>query len=133
MHSLKNPFRGFPFSFLRALRFILGHPLNRGRRGAAMVRYLRWQVGARLLPGAALVPFVNETKLLATPGMTGVTGNIYCGLAEFDDMAFVLHMLRADDLFVDVGANVGAYALLAGGCPGKCFGVRAHSGNFCLA
>jgi hypothetical protein len=90
---VKNPFRGFPFSFLRSLRFILGHPLNRGRRGAATVRYLRWQLGARLLPGAALVPFVNDTRLLATSGMTGATGNIYCGLAELEDMAFVLHVL----------------------------------------
>ena len=30
-------------------------------------------------------------------------------------MAFVLHLLRADDHFVDVGANVGSYTVLAGG------------------
>lgn len=45
--------------------------------------------------------------------MTGATGNIYCGLHEFVDMAFVLHLLRPGDLFVDVGANVGSYTVLA--------------------
>src|SRR5262245_26754049 len=45
--------------------------------------------------------------------MTGATGNIYCGLHEFADMAFLLHLLRTDDLFVDVGANIGSYTVLA--------------------
>ena len=47
-----------------------------------------------------------------------MTGNIYCGLAEFADMAFVLHVLRAGDLFVDIGANAGAYTLLASSVAG---------------
>ena len=50
--------------------------------------------------------------------MTGVTGNIYAGLHEFADMAFVLHFLRAGDLFADVGANVGSYTILASGVVG---------------
>jgi FkbM family methyltransferase len=50
--------------------------------------------------------------------MTGATGNVYCGLHEFEDMAFVLHALRPGDLFVDVGANVGAYTVLASGAVG---------------
>lgn len=45
--------------------------------------------------------------------MTGATGNIYCGLHEFADMAFVLHGLRSGDLFADIGANIGSYTILA--------------------
>ena len=33
-------------------------------------------------------------------------------------MAFALHLLRQDDLFVDVGANLGSYSLLAAGSAG---------------
>jgi FkbM family methyltransferase len=47
--------------------------------------------------------------------MAGATGNIYCGLHEFQDMAFTLHFLRSDDLFVDIGANIGSYTILASG------------------
>ena len=65
------------------------------------------------MPGPVAVPFVNETRLLAKPGMTGATGNIYCGLYEFEDMGFVLHFLRPGDLFVDIGANIGSYTILA--------------------
>lgn len=100
------------------MRFILRHPLNRGRAPATLARFARWQVASRLAPGPLAVPFVGGTRLLVAPGMTGATGNVYCGLHEFEDMAFVLHALRPGDLFVDVGANVGSYSILAAGACG---------------
>lgn len=45
--------------------------------------------------------------------MSGATGNLYFGLHEFADMAFMLHLLRPSDLMVDIGANVGTYTILA--------------------
>ena len=50
--------------------------------------------------------------------MTGATGNLYVGLHEFAEMAFLLHFLRPGDLFADVGANVGSYSVLAGAAVG---------------
>ncbi len=47
--------------------------------------------------------------------MTGATGNIYFGLSEWIEMAFLLHVLRPGELFVDVGANIGSFTLLAAG------------------
>lgn len=99
-------------------RFLWNHPLTSRNRPGAIGRWVRWQVGSRLLPGAAVVPFVGRTVLAVTPGMTGATGNVYAGLHEFEDMAFLLHYLRNTDLFLDVGANVGTYSILAGGVSG---------------
>lgn len=99
--------------FLHTYRFIAQHPLTQHRRLAALRRWFSWQIGSRILQFPAAVPFVNNTRMLVKTGMTGATGNIYCGLHEFEDMAFVLHFLRPGDLFVDVGANVGSYTLLA--------------------
>ena len=65
------------------------------------------------------MPFVDWTRLLVQPGMTGATQNIYCGLHEFEDMAFVLHALRPGDLFADIGSNVGSYTILAAGAAGS--------------
>lgn len=59
------------------------------------------------------MPFVNDLSLIVEPGMTGATGNIYCGLHEYEDMALAMHLLRPGDLFVDIGANIGSYSLLA--------------------
>ena len=99
-------------SLIRSLHFVLGHPLNQGRQLSAFARWLRWQIGSRLQPGAVLVRFVEDLCLLIQPGMTGGTGNLYCGLHEYEDMALVLHALRKDDLFVDVGANIGSYSMI---------------------
>ncbi|MBK8985794.1 MAG: FkbM family methyltransferase [Chloroflexi bacterium] len=40
------------------------------------------------------------------------------GLPELPEMAFLLHALQPSDVFVDVGANVGAFTLLASGVIG---------------
>ena len=45
--------------------------------------------------------------------MDGATGNIIFGLMEYNDMSFLLHFIRSTDLFVDIGANVGVYSVLA--------------------
>jgi len=103
---------------MNSLRFIFQHPLTQNARFAAVIRWLRWQIGSRLVPGSVIIPFVNDARLIVQPGMTGATGNIYCGLHEFEDMGLVLHALRPDDLFVDIGANVGSYTVLGGGAVG---------------
>ena len=81
-------------------------------------------MGSRILALDAVVPFVQGTRLIVRRGMTGATGNIYAGLHEFEDMAFALHLLRAGDLFVDVGANVGSYTILAGSTGASCVSIE---------
>ena len=113
------------------LRFILGHPLAKRNRSAALGRFLKWQINIRLNPNPVLYPFVGGTKLLAWKGLTGVTGNIYTGLHEFEDMAFLLHFLRKDDFFADVGANVGSYTVLAAGvCASRTFSAEPLPATF---
>jgi FkbM family methyltransferase len=97
------------------LRWLWEHPIGARDRKGALVRWARWQLGSRILGASVVVPFVDDTVLLVDPGMTGATGNVYVGLHEFADMAFALHFLRETDRFVDAGANVGAYTILASG------------------
>ncbi|MHB2169135.1 FkbM family methyltransferase [Alsobacter sp. R-9] len=99
----------------RQLRAIAAHPLNDGKEGAALARWLRWQICSRLAPGPIAVPFVAGTCLLGRAGEAGITGNVFYGLAEYAEMAFALRLLRIDDLFVDIGANAGSYSILAAG------------------
>src|SRR5260370_22879809 len=106
------------FEQIGVYRDLLRHPLNEGRAMATTRRWLGWHIGSRLVPGPVMVPFVNGTVLLVEPGMRGATQNVYCGLAEPSDMAFVLHALRPSSLFLDIGANVGAYTILASAAVG---------------
>jgi FkbM family methyltransferase len=105
-------------SLKHTLNFILAHPLNRGRALSALLRFGVWQLRSRLRPGPFEMPWVNGARLRVQPGESTLTGNLYCGLYEFEDMAYVLHVLRPADLFVDVGANLGSYTLLAGAAAG---------------
>jgi hypothetical protein len=98
---------------INTLAFITSHPLNRQHKLKALARFAQWQVSSRLAPGAIAYEWVNGSRFLVRRGETGLTGNIYAGLHEFPDMAYLLHVLRPEDLFVDVGANVGSYTILA--------------------
>lgn len=100
-------------SLLNTLKFITNHPLNRSHKLKALARFAQWQIGSRLVPGAVVFDWINGSRFLVRTGERGITGNIYTGLHEFSDMAFLLHFLRPEDLFVDVGANVGSYTILA--------------------
>lgn len=100
------------------LRSISRHPLTGKSKSAAMWNFCISQVAARMVPGDTCVSFPNGTKLLISPRMKGAAHFIVPGLCEFDEMSFVMHFLRPGDLFVDVGANVGAYTVLASGVAG---------------
>ncbi len=100
-------------SIFDSIRFMVTHPLTAGTPLQSFARFVRWQIGSRLVPGPIVYDWVNGAKLLVSAGETGLTGNIYAGLDEFPEMGYLLHVLRRDDLFVDVGANVGAYTILA--------------------
>ena len=39
--------------------------------------------------------------------------NVYWGVAEYPDMIFLAHCLKKDNLFIDCGANVGTYSIIA--------------------
>lgn len=105
-------------SILGTFDYIFSHPLTRNNKIATFGRWLFWQLGSRIFSGSLAVPFIENTRLLARSGMTGATGNIYCGLHECDDMGFLLHFLRDNDLFLDIGANIGSYTILASGVVG---------------
>lgn len=100
---------------LRILKSIINHPINKDNKLNAIFRYLRWQINCRLNPFPIIYKYTEKSKLIVSKGMTGATGNLICGLHEYNDMFFLLHFLRQNDLFIDIGANIGSYTILASG------------------
>ncbi|HEV3223271.1 MAG TPA: FkbM family methyltransferase [Puia sp.] len=103
---------------LSTLKFIFNHPATRNNKLAAFRRFAGWQIQSRTFHRPVVYPFVEKSVLLVQGGMTGATGNIYTGLHEFEDMMFLLHLLRSGDIFVDAGANIGSYTILASSVAG---------------
>lgn len=97
------------------ITFIYNHSLARKHKFKAFTRFIIWQLQYRLSHKFHKKRFIGDLYFNAKKGLTGITGNIYVGLHEFEDMAFMIHFLRPKDVFFDVGANVGAYTLLASG------------------
>jgi FkbM family methyltransferase len=104
--------------FINTLSFIFNHPATRNNKWAAFRRFAGWQIQSRTFHHPVVYPFVENSVLLVQGGMTGATGNIYTGLHEFEDMMFLLHLLKPEDIFVDVGANIGSYTILASAVSG---------------
>jgi FkbM family methyltransferase len=97
------------------------HPLTKDSPISALARIASWQVRSRM-KDEVTTNWISGQKLVCSRGMHGGTGNIYVGLQEFYDMGFVLHFLKSNDLFLDVGANIGSYTVLAAGvCHSKVF------------
>ena len=97
----------------RTSKFIVKHPLNLNYKVEALLKFFKWQLSTRLLRMKVIIPWVDDCRFVAGVGETGLTGNIYAGFTEYQDMSFLLHALQPTEVFVDVGANIGAYTILA--------------------
>ena len=103
--------------FIKMAKFFNTHNLTRRAPHKAWARVLAWQIKSRLRHQVR-VRWISGLEFEVRHGMTGATGNLYTGLHEFPDMMVPLHFLRPGDLFLDIGANIGSYTLLASGISG---------------
>lgn len=117
-HRFLSAFMNPMTKVISALRAVAKHPVNRQHKLKAAWQYGFIQVAARLVPGEVCVEFPNHTHLLVPPHMKGAAHYIAPRLCEFEEMAFVMHFLRPGEMFVDVGANIGAFTVLAAGAVG---------------
>lgn len=95
------------------LKYIYNHPFNAENKLGGILKFFKWQINCLLNPYPILYTYTENARFIIKKGLAGATGNLYCGLMEYEDMAFLLHFLRSNDLFIDIGANVGAYTILA--------------------
>ena len=78
-----------------------------------MLAFRALAIGEQIAGREVVFNWIEDAKFICRRGMTGATGNIYCGLDEFADIAFLMHLLRPGDLFVDIGSNIGTFTVLA--------------------
>jgi FkbM family methyltransferase len=88
------------------------------RRHSARVtgRILAWQFWRHVLRRPMHFQTVTGAKLILLPGASdSLSGFWYHQLPDFEELTFMLHLLRPGDLMVDVGANQGGWSLVAAG------------------
>lgn len=93
--------------------FIFNHPLNKHRQWQSIINYFRWHIGSRILGLPVAIKWIDDCAFFSSQGEYGLIGNFHYGLYELEEMGFLLHALKAEFQFVDIGANVGSYTLIA--------------------
>lgn len=98
---------------LNVIQEIVQHPLSVGARCKTLVRYIGWNLTRALVSQKVLLPLPNDVQIIAPNQSNFATGLYLHQLYDFNNMGFFCHFLRADDLLLDVGANIGVYGLLS--------------------
>lgn len=96
-----------------SLRLVLDHPSNRGHGLQTLSRFIAWQLWKVAVRRPLTTRFWRDVRLVAYPDSPISSAAICTRLPEYDDMLFLTRVLRPGETFVDVGANVGMYSLLA--------------------
>ena len=106
---------------LKTLQYIWSHPNCKQQKIRSISRFVGWQFYKRLSHRYIDLQLVPNIKLRCHPDSYSAGAVLYCGLYDYDDMNFLLRYLRAEDSFLDIGANIGVYTLLAAS--------KIHSGS----
>lgn len=102
------------YRYLAFLRYLLNHPLNRNSKLKTIIKILWWLLNRSYFKTAVIVQLIPGIKCVCYPNNSHYgTLVLYSTLPEFGEMKLLLKLLRKDDVFIDVGANIGVYSLLA--------------------
>lgn len=112
-------------NLLKVPAYVWHHPENRHRKLRSMARLSGWQCWQRLVRrpieiklDSPLRQLANPPRLRCYPHSMIASAVLYCGFNEHQDMHFANDFLADGDVFIDVGANIGVYSLLAAATPG---------------
>lgn len=106
-------------NIIKFFKIIFAHPLNKNYKLKTFLRLLSFNLKKFLKKEQIIFPWVEEAKLIFdntkndTLSQRQIKFNYYLGLVEYEDMAFLIHCLKKDDIFIDCGANFGIYSILA--------------------
>lgn len=91
------------------------HPITEKNSLFSFFRYYVWFNVFVFFKDEINFNWIKNVKLKIRKGDAGLVGNFYYGLHEFEESLFLLHYARKNDVFLDIGANLGHYSLLLSG------------------
>lgn len=98
---------------LKTLEYIWLHPNCKQQKIRSILRFFGWQFYKRLTKKNLDIILTNQVKIRCHPDSRAAATVLYCGLYDYHEMNFLLRYLRTEDSFLDIGANIGVYTLLA--------------------
>lgn len=99
--------------FSSVIAQIWAHPANRGSRLRAVAKAVSWQLHKRIVRTPVDIDLQGLIFRVYPNSHSGSRALYFAGLPDYWEMRFLLDFLRRGDRFVDIGANVGIYSVLA--------------------
>lgn len=109
--------------------FVLGHPSNLSSPLRALARAYTYQF-LKLLRIRRVVPLGVESRLYWDPSNANTIRVAYTNPPEYAEWRFWRRWLQSDSVFVDVGANVGIYTILALECGSSVIAFEPDPTNY---
>lgn len=100
-------------NYLFSFQKVINHPNNKDAKINTLGRLLLWKLNQLFLHKSVIVNLTPQMKCACHPDSSFGSLVIYTKLPEYEEMNFIYDFLRTDDIFVDVGANIGAHTLMA--------------------
>jgi len=116
----------------RVVRYVWGHPANRGHQTRALLRAARYQAQARLLRRRAVARLGERSRLWVHPHRTAAAMVMYANPPDLPEMLVWRRALGKGGFFVDVGANVGTYAIWAAELGAEVIAIEPAADTFGL-
>jgi FkbM family methyltransferase len=95
------------------ISFSWANPANEGGRIWAVLRLISFEFRGRVLRRRTVARLGNRSSMWADIHRWESSKVAYANLPDYREMSVWQNFLRSGDLFVDVGANVGSYTILA--------------------
>jgi FkbM family methyltransferase len=116
----------------KVVKFVWEHPSNEGERTRALLRAAGFQARGRVLHRRTLARLGEKSVIWADLHRTGASRVIYANPPDHHEMLTWRNGLRPGDLFVDVGANVGSYAIWAAELGAEVIALEPADDTFAL-
>lgn len=113
--SVPERIKGIVVGRAAVLSTVWKHPLNRGSKTRAIGDYLLWNVVKFTMQARHVLRLTDDLEIIL--GRKENYGSaVYAHyLSDYPEMMFLAHLMRPDDLFLDVGSNVGMYSVWVSG------------------
>jgi FkbM family methyltransferase len=116
----------------KVVKFVWDHPSNEGERIRALLRAAGFQVRGRVLHRRTIAHLGEKSVIWADLHRTGASRVVYANPPDHHEMLAWRTGLRPGDLFVDVGANVGSYAIWAAELGAEVIALEPADDTFAL-
>ena len=102
------------FRYFRQITRVWKAPGNRLSRIKALLRAVAWTVQKRVIKHPLEIVVFTDRRFYCYPdGFIGNSIRLFSEWADYDSLHFIDEFLHPGDYFLDVGANVGLFTLLA--------------------